>query len=77
MHTEQLVKLVSKRLSETAGYILNVCLPRSLKTGSAGYELSIRSRVTHANVRRMLLRSDWWSVDDWGMPINQLDMAGE
>ena len=76
MHTEQLVKLASKRLSETGRFMLHVCLPRGLARGSEGYELSIRTRVLHANVRRMLLRSDWWDLDSWGMPINQLDMAG-
>ena len=76
MHTEQLVKLASKRLSETGRFMLQVCLPRGLLRGSEGYELSIRTRVLHANVRRMLLRSDWWDLDSWGMPINQLDMAG-
>ena len=75
MHTEKLLKFASKRLSETGEYMLQVCLPGGLLRGHQGYELSIRSRITHANVRRMLLRSDWWKVDDWGIPINQLDLC--
>ena len=70
MHTEKLLKFASKRLSETGEYILQACLPSGLKRGHQGYELSIRSRITHANIRRMLLRSDWWKVEDWGVPIN-------
>jgi hypothetical protein len=41
-----------------------------------GWQIAIRVRLIHAQVRRMILASGRWRADQWGAPINQHDMAG-
>ena len=47
-----------------------------MRRDGQGWALSVRVRVMHALVRRMLSRSPRWNAADWGQPINQADMAG-
>ncbi|MBL9039386.1 MAG: DUF2236 domain-containing protein, partial [Archangium sp.] len=41
-----------------------------------GFAAALRVRLIHARVRHGLRRSSAWRHDDWGVPINQYDMAG-
>lgn len=65
-----------RRLSETGRFVEAVCLPGGMRRGEPGFETTVRVRLMHAQVRRLLARSPRWSARDWGAPINQLDMAG-
>jgi hypothetical protein len=38
--------------------------------------MTVRVRLIHAQVRRLLLESGQWNADAWGAPINQCHMAG-
>ena len=38
--------------------------------------MTVRVRLIHAQVRRLLLESGNWNADAWGAPINQCHMAG-
>jgi hypothetical protein len=64
-----------RRLGETGRFMDAVCQPAGLLPGSPGFRATFRVRLVHAQVRRMLLRSDKWDSARWGVPINQFDMA--
>jgi hypothetical protein len=63
------------RLNETARFVQAVCRPGGMRPGSQGHTITLRVRLMHAQVRRMILRTDRWKMDAWGLPINQHDMA--
>ena len=66
----------SRRVSETGRFVQSVCLAGGLRPGAAGFVATARVRLMHAQVRRLLQGSPRWDTASWGLPINQLDMAG-
>jgi hypothetical protein len=46
-----------------------------LQLGAAGYRAAVQVRLLHARIRRRLLGGAGWRSEDWGVPINQADMA--
>ena len=67
------------RLYETTQHILQVTKSlESIKPGGAGHASSIRVRLLHAAVRRRIMKlasekPSYYSVADYGIPINDLD----
>jgi hypothetical protein len=41
-----------------------------------GWQITLKVRLMHAQVRRMILASGRWDGAAWGLPINQHDLAG-
>jgi hypothetical protein len=74
--TGRLEQQASRRLNETARFVQAVSRPRGMRPGGDGWQIAIRVRLIHAQVRSMILRSGRWRADLWGAPINQHDMAG-
>ena len=72
----QLMHRASQRLKDTTRYVFAVSQPDGLSRFSEGFAMTIRVRLIHAQVRRLLLRSGQWRNDAWGAPINQCHMAG-
>ncbi|MEQ8350835.1 MAG: oxygenase MpaB family protein [Leptospiraceae bacterium] len=72
----RLVQRARRRLDETAGFVYECCSPGGLRPGSRGFQVTIRVRLMHAQVRRLLLKSGTWDTENWGMPINQWQMLG-
>ncbi len=72
----QLVHRASQRLKDTTRYVFAVCQPDCLSRFSEGFAMTVRVRLIHAQVRRLLLDSGQWRSDVWGAPINQCHMAG-
>ena len=72
----QLMHRASQRLKDTTRYVFSVCQPDGLSRFSEGFAMTVRVRLIHAQVRRLLLESGQWSSDAWGAPINQCHMAG-
>ena len=72
----QLMHRASQRLKDTTRYVFAVCQPDGLSRFSEGFAMTIRVRLIHAQVRRLLLQSGQWRADAWGAPINQCHMAG-
>jgi ER-bound oxygenase mpaB/B'/Rubber oxygenase, catalytic domain len=64
-----------RRLNETARFVQAVCRPDGMRPGADGYQITLRVRLMHAQVRHMLLASGKWDAGAWGQPINQHDMA--
>lgn len=64
-----------RRLTETARFVHSVCLPGELRPRREGFAITIKVRLMHAQVRRLLWDSGRWNTEAWGEPINQHDMA--
>jgi hypothetical protein len=74
--TGQLVNYAHRRITETGLFVLETCRRDGLQRWSTGFKLTVTVRIMHAHIRRALLRQGTWSTDNWGAPINQVDMAG-
>jgi hypothetical protein len=74
--TGRLEQQAGRRLNETARFVQAVCRARGMRPMSDGWQIAIRVRLIHAQVRCMILKSGTWRADQWGAPINQHDMAG-
>jgi hypothetical protein len=72
----QLVHRASQRLKDTTRYVFAVCQPGGLSRFSEGFAMTVRVRLIHAQVRRLLLDSGQWRSEAWAAPINQCHMAG-
>lgn len=64
-----------KRLLDTASFVIGVLTPGTLEVGATGNIHINKVRLIHAVSRFYLKRNSAWNMD-WGMPINQEDMAG-
>ncbi|KAI1611671.1 hypothetical protein EDD37DRAFT_425146 [Exophiala viscosa] len=73
------VKVARHRLFETTQHILECTRSvESIKPGGAGFASSLRVRLLHAAVRQRLMkltktRPEYYSVEKYGIPINDLD----
>ena len=76
--TGQLIDHAANRLHETARFVGATVTEAGggLGPGSPGWQLTLKVRLAHARVRRMILASGKWDADAWGAPINQHDEAG-
>jgi hypothetical protein len=74
--TGRLELQAARRLNETARFVQAVSRPRGMRPGGDGWQIAIRVRLIHAQVRSMILKSGRWRPELWGAPVNQHDMAG-
>jgi hypothetical protein len=74
--TGQLVHRATQRLKDTARYVFAVSQQDGLSRFSEGFAMTVRVRLIHAQVRRLLVESGEWRPEMWGAPINQCHMAG-
>jgi hypothetical protein len=65
-----------RRLNETSRFVQATCQPGGLHRFGDAFSITVRVRLMHAQVRRMIRASGRWRTDLWGEPINQHDMAG-
>jgi hypothetical protein len=72
----QLADQAPRRLAETSRFVLATCSAGGLHRQSEGFAITVKVRLMHAQVRRMILASGRWDGETWGLPINQHDMAG-
>jgi len=64
----------ARRLAETSKFVSAVTALEGLRPGALGWQLVLRVRLMHAEVRRLVLASGRWSYDAYAEPINQHDM---
>ncbi|HEX8715101.1 MAG TPA: oxygenase MpaB family protein, partial [Solirubrobacteraceae bacterium] len=68
--TGRLERMASRRLGETARWVLAVTTPGAMAPGGEGWRSSLRVRLVHALVRRHLLDGEEWDAEAWGVPIS-------
>lgn len=71
----RLKEQAARRLNETSRFVQAVCRPGGMRRFSDGFQITLKVRLMHAEVRRMIQRSGRWDEARWGAPINQHDMA--
>jgi ER-bound oxygenase mpaB/B'/Rubber oxygenase, catalytic domain len=64
-----------KRLMDTASFVISVLTPGKLEDGETGHIHINKVRLIHALSRYYLKKLPSWNME-WGVPINQEDMAG-
>ncbi|TNE50535.1 MAG: DUF2236 domain-containing protein [Deltaproteobacteria bacterium] len=72
--TGRLKSKAARRINETARFVQGVCLPNGMRRNGEGFAITVKVRLMHAQVRRLLLESGRWEEDRWALPINQHDM---
>jgi hypothetical protein len=72
----RLAEQAGRRLNETARFVQATCQRGGLRKFNDGYQITLKVRLIHAQVRRMILRSERWQPEKWGAPVNQHDMVG-
>lgn len=72
----RLTEQATRRLNETARFVQAVSRPGGMKVFADGWQITLKVRLIHAQVRRMILKSARWKPELWGAPVNQHDMAG-
>jgi hypothetical protein len=71
-----LVHRASQRLKDTTRYVFAICQDDALGRHCDGFKTTVKVRMIHAQVRRLLRNSGGWQEECWGAPINQCHMAG-
>ncbi|WP_064441954.1 oxygenase MpaB family protein [Hoyosella altamirensis] len=75
LRTGALEKGSNQRFAETMQWAMDVISPGGLVPLGAGYRSTVRVRLIHSFVRRHVAAMPDWRDDEWGLPINQTDMA--
>lgn len=75
LRTGALEKGSNKRFAETMQWAMDVISEGGLGPLGVGYRSTIRVRLIHAFVRRHVAAMPDWRADEWGLPVNQTDMA--
>ncbi|WP_445168851.1 oxygenase MpaB family protein [Mycolicibacterium sp. Dal123E01] len=73
--TRRFIDQADLRAYETFNWWLATVTPGGLHRHGAGFARTVKVRLIHAHVRRHLLQDGAWRTDEWGVPINQADMA--
>lgn len=73
--TGELEKGAAPRLASTAQWWLKVMQADANRAGGAGWRATLQVRWVHGLVRHQLARSSQWDNRQWGLAINQVDMA--
>ncbi|MFI1920194.1 oxygenase MpaB family protein [Nocardia sp. NPDC020380] len=64
-----------QRFAETLRWALDVISEDGMRPGGKGFRSTLHVRLIHTFVRRHVSKLPEWSAEDWGVPVNQTDMA--
>lgn len=59
-----------RRLQQNNRHMIELFFPGGLARHGDGWKLSVRVRLIHARVRRLLSESDDWQAEQWGTPLS-------
>ena len=71
----RLKEQAARRLNETARFVQAVSRPGGMRPFADGWQITLKVRLIHAQVRGMILATGRWKGEEWGLPVNQHDMA--
>ncbi|WP_435172411.1 oxygenase MpaB family protein [Gordonia hongkongensis] len=66
---------VIRRLGETQTWAIAVGEPGGMARDGDGWRLTVHVRLMHALVNERYEHNGRWNIDQWGLPINQSDLA--
>lgn len=72
----RLAEQAPRRLNETARFVQATITPRAMRPHGEGWQITLKVRLIHSHVRRMILKSGRWDAAAWGAPVNQHDQLG-
>ena len=64
-----------RRLQQNNRHLIEICMPGGLQRQGEGWKLSVRIRLVHAQIRRLLRNSEDWDAEALGMPLSAAQMA--
>lgn len=73
--TGALTNGTSQRVAETGKWWMDCTESGGLARFGAGTQSTLHVRLVHAIVRRQLTQREDWDRAQWGLPLNQIDMA--
>lgn len=73
--TGKLVDQGVRRLKQNNRHLIEIFVPGGLDRRSDGWKLSVRIRLMHAQVRRLLTHSSDWDAAAWGVPLSAAHIA--
>ena len=59
-----------RRLGQNNRHMMEIFLPNGMYRYGDGWKLSVRIRIVHARVRRLLSNSEEWDAEAWGLPVS-------
>ena len=59
-----------RRLRQNNRHMIEIFLPGGMDRGGDGWKLSVRIRLVHSRVRRLLDTAEDWDHEAWGRPIS-------
>ncbi len=65
----------AQRFAETMRWALDIIDDHGMAPAGPGYRSTLHVRLIHGFVRRHVGELPEWSTEQWGVPVNQLDMA--
>lgn len=65
----------TRRIAETGQFLLTVMAPDALLPGGPGIRAIQKVRLIHAAIRFFIRQRGEWKQEEWGVPVNQEDMA--
>lgn len=74
--SERIRDNTSQRLAETAQFVFDVMEKDAFEPTGYGIRSIQKVRLIHAAIRYHVNRSGKWEASEWGVPVNQEDMAG-
>ncbi|MEC3920578.1 oxygenase MpaB family protein [Nocardia sp. CDC160] len=64
-----------QRFAETMKWALDVISDGGMRPGGIGFRSTLHVRLIHTFVRRHVANLPEWRAEEWGVPVNQTDMA--
>lgn len=64
-----------RRLKQNNRHQVELFLPGGLERQGEGWKLTVRLRLVHAQIRRLINAQDDWESDAWGVPISAAHLA--
>lgn len=74
VQTGPMATMAGRRVAETGLWELQTKVPGGLLRGGPGYVHTAQVRLLHARVRATTMKHGWDHLE-WGLPINQVDIA--
>jgi hypothetical protein len=77
--TQRMTKHLARRIFETAQFVLDVTEPGGFQPQGRAIRTTQKVRLMHGAIRHIILNEPRWREKwntEWGIPINQTDLAG-